>query len=560
MKALIYGRQSSGEDDYSESVDIQLMKCRALAKKEGIEVIAEYSDLNISGKTYPTGAEAVASMDYAFKEWVKEVSSKKTYREGLGNVLKRLNEVDYIIVYDITRLYRPVTGSFLESYMHQVLVEHHIKVLTLNGVIDFENFNDALIMALQNRINNEQIRSQIEKAKAAFKKLKDEGTYYPGLCRMTGYRPTGRPHEVVIEKREAQMVKDIFKLFNDHAMTITNINRHLNEEYADVFKRVVSRHVITRILLNPVYAGYMLNSEGELIKAKQVEGKELISLDDWMKAKKKLENRKNTFSREKKRWLPLSPFIYCGYCGSKMISYGSSSKERKRFYICTRRQRTGNEKCGSTMTASNDRKEGLGLTEIVKPLLLAEAIKQMNTAKDDGEERKRLAELEIRQNEMKKKTKKLTDMWMKSLMTEEVYEEAMKELKMRSAEIDKEKTKIEADLNRDASQFEWTKLLMKFKGDGLSHGEYEQLANSMIKKILAYKDFITVKTTYGDVDIPRQKIGRFTLCLNYTLQMHRRRTEIYFYYGKAKVHPASSLKDAKKIAKLGEVDIFIVED
>ena len=45
MKALIYARQSSGKDDFSESVEAQIANCKKLAAKEKLEVIGIYKDL-----------------------------------------------------------------------------------------------------------------------------------------------------------------------------------------------------------------------------------------------------------------------------------------------------------------------------------------------------------------------------------------------------------------------------------------------------------------------------------------------------------------------------------
>ena len=55
MKALIYARQSSGKDDFSESVEAQIANCKKLAAKEKLEVIGVYKDLHTSGETYPVG-------------------------------------------------------------------------------------------------------------------------------------------------------------------------------------------------------------------------------------------------------------------------------------------------------------------------------------------------------------------------------------------------------------------------------------------------------------------------------------------------------------------------
>ena len=85
-KAVIYTRQSSGDDDYSESVEIQKKNCLALAKQRNIEIIGEYQDLNSSGKLYPTGFEELAAKDVCYQNWLKDVSSRKTARNGLGEV------------------------------------------------------------------------------------------------------------------------------------------------------------------------------------------------------------------------------------------------------------------------------------------------------------------------------------------------------------------------------------------------------------------------------------------------------------------------------------------
>lgn len=555
MKALIYGRQSSGDDDYSESVELQIEKCKALAVKEHLEVIGIYSDNNTSGKTYPSGSESIAEIDLAFNQWFASQTTRKKYREGLGEVIKRLSEVDYIIVWDITRLYRPYTGSFLESYMHQLLVAHHIKVWTVsNGVVDFSNFNDSLILALQNRINNEQIHTQTQKCRAALKKLKDNGDYYAGLGRMIGFDNTGRKREVIVNPREAELVKDVFRLFNA-AMPINKITQYINEKYQDIFSKPCHRQLLRKILINPVYCGYMRDSNGGMVKSKQLEGKEIVSVDTWMKAFKKLENRKCTYPRQKKHWLPLSAFIYCGQCGDKMISHGGAGG-RNQYYTCQRHLRDGKSACKNNITVTNDIKEGVGMIELIKPLLLAEAMKMLKTSKDDSAERKRLSEIELTLSELKRKSGKLTEMWMSSVMDETIYDNAMKEIKSKETELTKEKTSIEMTISRDTSQFEWVKLMMKFKGDGLTNGEYEMLANAMLKKILVYRDFIEVKTTFGEVSLPRQHVGRYRLGCNYIIQMNKGKAAVYFYNGSAKAYPASFWNDAKKIGVLGELDIF----
>lgn len=72
MKALIYARQSSGKDDFSESVEAQIANCKKLAAKEKLEVIGVYKDLNTSGETY--------GYLYLFKDKLRYGWQKKEYR------------------------------------------------------------------------------------------------------------------------------------------------------------------------------------------------------------------------------------------------------------------------------------------------------------------------------------------------------------------------------------------------------------------------------------------------------------------------------------------------
>ena len=109
-KAVIYARQSSGDEDQSASVDQQILNCKRLAADQDLQIIDVFSDLNISGKTYPdtTEALALAAVDEAYKSWVNSTYLKThKYRKGLAQVLGVLKNVDYVLLDDFTRLMRP---------------------------------------------------------------------------------------------------------------------------------------------------------------------------------------------------------------------------------------------------------------------------------------------------------------------------------------------------------------------------------------------------------------------------------------------------------------------
>ena len=560
MKAFILSRQSSGEsnEEDSLSISVQVEECLKLAKSRDVDVIDIFKESATSGRLYPTGYEMIAAHDIIYAAWCRETKKTNQWRAGLGEILKRLNEVDYIIAYDITRFFRPLNGSLLGSLLTQTVQAANVKLLTIKeGIVDFSRFQDSLISSLTSQINSEQLRTQTEKSKAAYARLMNSGDYYPCLPRMFGYRPTGRKREVMIEEREAKMVKDIFRMFNA-SVPVSHIMQTINADYKDVFKGLCNRYTIMRILKKPAYCGLQYNKEHELIKSNQLIGKNIISVEEWKNAMMKLEKNKIGSRRPKKNWLPLSGLVYCGHCGKKMIVHGPR-RGRKAFYLCAENVKTGRPKCDNNTCMTVDCRDGIGLIEVVKPLLIAEAMKRMKAAKDNSTDREELSSVEISLAEIRRKMKKLTDMWLGSIIAEDVYDSSMKEVKAKESELMKKKNSLELALSADTSQFDWAKMMMKFRGDGLTRGEYEQLANLMLKKITVYKDFVSISTTYGDVDIPKQRLSRLSLCLNYIIQMHGRKAAVYFYYGKARHLQSASLNEAAKIAKLGELDIFIVE-
>lgn len=555
-KCFIICRQSSGQEDPDDSLSItvQIDECKKLAAQRSLEVVDIFKEANTSGRLYPRGFEMIASQDLVYSAWAKEVKKAGQWREGLGDALKRIREVQYIVTYDLTRFFRPLNGSFLGSLLQQILQAHNVKLLTIReGIIDFSRFQDMLVSSLTSQINSEQLRLQTEKSKAAYKRLKDEGAYYAGLMQMHGYRKTGRRLEVEIDPRKAEMVRKVFKLYVD-GVAINEIVKRVNETYKDIFTKPCHHSMIHKILSTPAYCGYQRNSEGGLVRSKQLEGKEIVTMDVWMKAHNKLERSKDIPLRPKKRWSPLGGYVVCGHCGAKMklISRGSDGNS---YYVCLKHTRLeGKKPCGNNMFSTADRKEGIGLIDMLKPLLLAEAIRMMKLTRDDSKEREEISRIDLALAEMKRKMKKLTELWMSGTMDEALYESSMRELKQKVSEAEKNKDKLQLDISADASAFEWVKLMMKFRGDYLSRGEYEQLMMGMLKKVVIYKDSIDVMTTFGDVSIPRQRQGRYNLAYEYFLTMEDQKAKVYFHrWGQ----PSKDVSKFTLVAKLGELEVYV---
>lgn len=178
-KAVIYARQSSGDEDTSASVEQQVENCQKLARECGYSVIGIFRDLNISGKFYPNtpAANTICRFDTALSNWAASTSSMQIrYRQGLGEVFSMLKEIDFILLDDFTRLMRPLPNSYLEGHMKQELICNKVKLHCVkDGIVDPNSFGDNIALSLISMINANQLEIQRQKSKAALKKLKDNG-------------------------------------------------------------------------------------------------------------------------------------------------------------------------------------------------------------------------------------------------------------------------------------------------------------------------------------------------------------------------------------------------
>ena len=322
-KAIIYARQSSGSDDYSESVEVQIANCRQLAVIKQLEVVDIFSDLNISGKTYPAGWEKLAAADRAFQKWAVGNSSGKLFRSGFGKIFTLLDTINYIIVDDITRLYRPLSRSYLENAVNQSLIEYNVKIIQVKGgTLDLSLFDQQLITMLKNQINDEQIAKQRQRSIEVFNKLRNSGVMPTGITAFAlNYDRSSKRYVIDLEK--ITVVKFIFEEILARN-TYSNIIREINQRWKHLFNGCFWNKNLYEIARKPIYAGYQFNSAGKLIPNSQ--GEAVITLEEFLLAQKIMQEKRLEFishssnkSNTRKHWLPLSGLLYCGNCGSKLV-------------------------------------------------------------------------------------------------------------------------------------------------------------------------------------------------------------------------------------------------
>ena len=504
MKALIYARQSSGKDDFSESVEAQIANCKKLAAKEKLEVIGVYKDLNTSGETYPVGAEEIARLDSAYVKWSCSQSTKKDFRIGLCHALQKLSEVDFVLVNELTRLYRPINGSFLEGYINQLLKENEVKVLQVQGgTIDLSKFDQQLITLIKNQILYEDLQKKRQNSINAFRIKRDSGMLC-GDAKMHGIRYLGNGKlEVIPEWIE------IIKFIYDNICAYRSyraIIRDCNERWGQ--KIFFYQSSIYAIAKQPIYCGYQYNSQGELIKNVQITGQEFISFEQWQEVQKIISHKRAVHHvRAKKHWLPLSGKLYCGECGGKLICL---LEHGKIYYACNKRTLDRNHaNCRNSRIRFETGVRGEpALYDAIYPLLSIALIERHKKAVEILNDKNELTKYDVELKNLSAKEEQLHEMFLDGLATAEQLRKLLTRNKARRNELLKKITLLKnSNMNDEALQDLENNVLGKLFDDlaakNLPQSIYESLLNDAQITATCYANHVEFHTLYGSFSLPR---------------------------------------------------------
>ena len=525
MKALVYARQSSGKDDLSESVEAQIENCKKLAAKENLEIIGIFRDLNTSGETYPVGAESIAQLDKAYQQWVMAQSSKKSYRTGLGEAIALFPEIDVLLVNEVTRLYRPIHGSFLESHINQLLKDNHVQVLQVQGgSIDLTKFDQQLITMIKNQILYEDLQKKRTNSIIAFRNKRDSGKLCNG-CHCFGIRYLGNDKLEVIPEC-VEIIRFIFDRICGHK-SYRSIIRDCNERWGASQKMFFYESTIYHIAQQPLYAGYQYNTQHELIKNVQITGQEIITFDQWKEVQDIINNkRKNYLTKEKKRSLPLSGRLFCGSCGGRLVTLLDHGQV---YYHCNKRTLAKNHrKCSQSRIRfiSGWRKENFALYDAVYPLLTVALVCKINKMKDILKAKDEISAYEAELQNMQHEIDTTYDLICAKLATMDDLRNVLLKQKARKEELVKKIAEIRAMnvTEADIAELENTSmnnLLEQIINKDLPDDKYAELVGLIDLRGTVYADRVEFHTIYGEMTLPRLKKKNFHCMPDWTMKIVR---------------------------------------
>lgn len=516
MNGFIYARQSSGGTETSLSIDVQIENCKRYATKEGINIVEVFSDYNTSGRCFPVGAENVAERDLAFQRWYSEKTTpSKQYRSGLGSLFKRLHEVDVIIIDDITRLYRPLSASFLESYIHQNLILNKIKIHTVKGgIINTETFNDSLILSIQNQVESQAILVRTQKSKASLKKLKDEGWTVGGKALMLGYTQLGK-QRYEINKDEEMAIKKLFELLKE-GYSYEYITSYINKNYKMPRRNDLQPTHVKRIASRPEYCGMCYNSKNELIESKCFGHIPLVSKTEWFKVQDVLKSKPSKTREKKGNVYTLTGMLKCGYCGKPLMIH--SAGQFKYFSCRDTVERMFHQKIryesADQMFCYHELRDNLfGLSyfgqmvciyEATYPLLVKVIIDEFLLLNNNSDMELEINQIKLELEKIEKHEKKLSAMLLNETIDDDQFTTMAKTYKHQRDELKRKLNALTESLYKSDESINFEVLFKEFIVGEMDDKKIKVFIHKVVDFITVFDDKITITMKDGkEFDLPR---------------------------------------------------------
>ena len=510
---FIYCRQSSGSGDAVSSLSIQqqLTNCLELSRRMDLEVAGVFTDANVSGKTYPSGSyfEETAATDRGFQRWFEQQTGSKKFRTGLGSMMERLDEVDFIIVDEITRLHRAAANSFLEQVLTFELTNASVKIIQVKGgVLDLKSFDQSLIHLLKTRINDEQIANQKRKSIESRKKLKDSGIFCNVKFYGAVYDGNKRFH---YDPGHAEVISYVFDRFTA-AVPVSVIVKEVNRMFPGRFNQAKCFYASTvkHIVTQPLYAGLMYDSGGELITCRNAP-EPLISEAQFFKAAALMADHQCHASKPRgetpREPLIFSGFLRCSNCGSNLVAV----YDRKRVvYKCRNGDYGGNVHCReSRILISGGVSEAHGMKKSLMPLLVIACIKQRKLLELSHSSGEVLAQLKQKEQFLAGKVNAAFQLWEEGILDEKAYKTSVRHCVAKIRKVRQEQAEVknfhlrQEEFSRQCRK--WDMLIEEIIShcSKINNSDYREMLNECVDHISVAKNSVTIFSNAGILTLPR---------------------------------------------------------
>lgn len=291
--AVLYARYSS-DKQREASIDDQLRVCRDFCRAEGIEVLRQYTDYALSGKT----------------------DHRPEFRQMIANA----PESDYVVVYMFDRFSRDRYDS---ATYKKALRECGVRVISATEKVE-DTPEGGLQEGLLEILSEYYVADLARKVRRGMEgnalKAMDNG------YKIFGYSTDPKTRRYVVNDREAKAVQSIFSRYIDGDSIYGIAESMAADGWTTTTGAPVDYNWVWRVLTRKAYTG--LYSWGGI----EVDGGMPVIIDDETFARASATPKKKPRRKEEWATYRLTGKLYCGLCGEPMHGYGGTGKSGKRYY------------------------------------------------------------------------------------------------------------------------------------------------------------------------------------------------------------------------------------
>ena len=344
MNIAAYCRVSTEKEDQLNSLEAQKQFFTEYTKRTGDVLVRLYADEGISGT---------------------KTKNRKEFMRMMADADKGL--FDMVVVKDISRFARN-TVDLLQNVRKLKSLGIETQFLTANMT---SMGNSEFVLTIFGALAQEESANTSKRVKFG-KKMNAEKGRVPNI--VYGYDKTiGDYFNLEINKEEAAVIKQIFKMYTEEGYGALKIANHLNEQGVRTKRGCTwSQNAICRILDNELYTGKVINGKQEVtdfLTGKRTEKDEtewmvverpdlrIIEPEIYEKAKEVRAAQSKSFhltsERESNKYL-FSTLIKCKECGWSFRRIVRKYKNTYIRWVCSGHNGRGADSCPNAQKVDED--------------------------------------------------------------------------------------------------------------------------------------------------------------------------------------------------------------
>lgn len=305
MKAVIYARYSS-HAQREESIEGQLRVCHEYARREGIDVIKEYTDSAMTGTN---------DQRPAFQQMIAD---------------SRNHQFEAVLVYAVDRFSRERHNSVIYK---RKLKENGVSLISATQPIDDSPEGallESLLEGLAEYYSLNLARGVMRGMRENALNCKAVGGIVP-----TGYKVNHATMKYEIDPPKAAIIREIFDLYANGS-SIVDICKHCNSKgYRTNRGRPFTRNSMSTILKNRKYIGVYKFDDIEIEGGMPV----IVEKEVFESVQRRISmgNKSKPRKHEDVEFL-LTGKLFCGHCGKPMVGISGTGKNGQPYYYYSCRQ------------------------------------------------------------------------------------------------------------------------------------------------------------------------------------------------------------------------------